>query len=47
MELVFNFILYQILGRKLISHFVGMHVDMDRKTIVETQTAIVPLIEVV
>jgi hypothetical protein len=27
-NLFFNFILYQILGPKLISHFVGMHVGM-------------------
>jgi hypothetical protein len=29
MELVFNFILYQTLGPKLIAHFVGMHVGMN------------------
>jgi len=35
-NLFFNLILYQILGPKLIAHFVGMHVGMDWKTIVET-----------
>jgi hypothetical protein len=35
-NLFFNFILYQILGLKMIAHFVGM----DSKTIVETQTTI-------
>ncbi len=42
-NLFFNLILYQILGPKLISHFVGMHVGMDRKIIVETQITIDPL----
>jgi len=36
-NLFFNLILYQTLGLKLISHFVGMHVGMGRKIIVETQ----------
>jgi len=35
--------LYQILSLKLISHFVGMHVGMGRKIIVETQITIDPL----
>jgi hypothetical protein len=35
-NLFFNLILYQTLGPKLISHFVGMHVRMGRKIIVET-----------
>jgi len=39
-NLFFNLILYQILGPKLIAHFIGMHVGMDQKTIVETQTTI-------
>jgi len=42
-NLFFNLILYQTLGLKLIVHFVGMHVGMDWKTIVETQTTINPL----
>jgi len=42
-NLFFNFILYQTLGLKLITHFVSMHVGMDRKTIIETQTTIDPL----
>jgi hypothetical protein len=42
-NLFFNLILYQILGPKLISHFVGMHVGMSRKIIVETQITIDPL----
>ncbi len=42
-NLFFNLILYQILGPKLISHFVGMHVGMDRKIIMETQITINPL----
>jgi hypothetical protein len=46
-NLFFNLILYQNLGPKLISHFVGMHVGMDRKIIVETQITIDPLNEVV
>jgi hypothetical protein len=41
--LFFNLILYQNLGPKLISHFVGMHVGMDQKIIVETQITINPL----
>jgi hypothetical protein len=40
MEFVFNLILYQTLSPKLIAHFVGLHVGMDWKTIVETQTTI-------
>jgi hypothetical protein len=42
-NLFFNLILYQTLGHKLISHFVGMHVGMGRKIIVETQITINPL----
>jgi hypothetical protein len=42
-NLFFNLILYQILGPKLISHFVAMHVGMDWKIIVETQITIDPL----
>jgi hypothetical protein len=42
-NLFFNLILYQILGPKLTSHFVGMHVGMSRKIIVETQITIDPL----
>jgi hypothetical protein len=42
-NLFFNLILYQILGLKLISHFVGMHVDMGRKIIEENQITIDPL----
>jgi hypothetical protein len=48
MELVFfNLILYQTLGPKLISHFVGMHVGMGWKIIVDTQITIDSLNEVV
>jgi hypothetical protein len=39
----FNIILYQIVGPKLIAHFVNMHVGMDWKTIMKTQTTINPL----
>jgi hypothetical protein len=46
-NLFFNLILYQTLGPKLISHFVGMHVGMGRKIIVETQITIGPLNKVV
>ncbi len=35
-NLFFNLILYQTLGPKLISHFVGMHVGMGWKIIVDT-----------
>jgi len=42
-NLFFNFILYQTLNPKLISHFVGMHVNMGQKIIVETQIPIDPL----
>jgi hypothetical protein len=42
-NLFFNLILYQTLCPKLISHFVGMHVGMGRKIIVETQITIDPL----
>jgi hypothetical protein len=42
-NLFFNLILYQTLGPKLISHFVGMHVGMGWKIIVETQITINPL----
>jgi hypothetical protein len=42
-NLVFNLILYQTLSPKLISHFVGMHVGMDRKIIMKTQITIDPL----
>jgi hypothetical protein len=42
-NLFLNLILYQILGPKLISHFVGMHVGMGQKIIVETQITIDPL----
>jgi hypothetical protein len=42
-NLFFNLILYQILGPKLISQFVGMHVGMVRKIILETQITIDPL----
>jgi hypothetical protein len=41
MEIFLNLILYQILGLKLIAHFVGMHVGMERKIIMETQITIV------
>ncbi len=41
--LFFNFILYQTLGLKSISHFVGMYVGMGWKIIVETQITIDPL----
>jgi hypothetical protein len=41
-NLFFNLILYQTLGPKLIAHFVGMHVGMGQKTIVETQISIDP-----
>jgi len=47
MDFFFNLILYQTLGFKLITHFVGMYVGMDWKTIVETQTTINPLNEVI
>jgi hypothetical protein len=43
----FNFILYQTLGPKLISHFVGMHMDMGWKIIMETQITIDPLNEII
>jgi len=46
-NLFFNLILYQNLGPKLIAHFVGMHVGMDWKIIVETQTTIDPLNKVI
>jgi hypothetical protein len=46
-NLLFNLILYQTLGPKLIAHFVGMHVGMNRKTIVQTHTTIDPLNKVV
>jgi hypothetical protein len=46
-NLFFNLILYQTLGFKLISYFVGMHVGMGRKIIVETQITIDPLNRVV
>ncbi len=46
-NLFFNLILYQNLGPKLIAHFVGMHVGMNRKTIVKTQTTINSLYKVV
>jgi hypothetical protein len=46
-NLFFNLILYKTLGSKLIAHFVGMHVGMNQKTIVETQTIINPLNRVV
>jgi len=39
-NLFFSFILYQILSPKLITHFVNMHVGMDKKMIMETQTSI-------
>jgi hypothetical protein len=42
-NLFFNLILYQTLGLKLIAHFVSMHVGMNPKTIMETQTTINPL----
>jgi Fe2+ transport system protein B len=42
-NLFFNLILYQNLGPKLISHFVGMHVGMGQKIIVETHITIDPL----
>jgi len=42
-NLFFNLILYQTLGPKLISHFVGMHVGMGQKIIMETQITINPL----
>jgi hypothetical protein len=38
-----NLILYQTLSPKLIAQFVNMHVGMDWKTIVKTQTTINPL----
>jgi hypothetical protein len=46
-NLFFNFILYQTLGPKLISHFVGMHMDMGWKIIMETQITIDPLNEII
>ncbi len=46
-NLFFNLILYQTLDPQLISHFVGMHVGMGRKIIMETQITIDPLNEVV
>jgi hypothetical protein len=42
-ELFFNLILHQTLSLKFISHFVGMHVGMGRKIIMETQITIDPL----
>ncbi len=42
-NLFFHLILYQTLGLKLIAHFVSMHVGMDQKIIMETQTTINPL----
>jgi hypothetical protein len=42
-NLFFNLILYQTLGPKLISHFIGMHVGMGQKIIMETQITIDPL----
>jgi len=42
-----NLILYKIIGLKLIAYFVGMHVGMDQKIIVKTQTTINSLNEVV
>jgi hypothetical protein len=42
-NLFFNLILYQTLRTKLIAHYVNMHVGMDQKIIVETQTTINPL----
>jgi hypothetical protein len=41
--LFFNLKLYRTIGPKLITHFVNMHVGMDWKTIVKTQTTINPL----
>jgi hypothetical protein len=38
MELIFLFHIMPNLGPKLIAHFVGMHVGMDQKIIVKTQT---------
>jgi len=46
-NLFFNLILYQTLDPQLIAHFVGMHVGMGRKIIMETQITIDPLNEVV
>jgi len=46
-NLFLNLILYQILGPKLISHFVGMHVGMGRNIIMETQNTIDPLNRVI
>jgi hypothetical protein len=46
-NLFFNLILYQTLSPKSISHFVGIHVGMGRKIIVETQITIDPLDKVV
>ncbi len=46
-NLFFNLILYQILNPKSISHFVGMHVGMGQKIIMENQITINPLNEVV
>ncbi len=42
-----NLILYWTSGLKLITHFVSMHVGMDLKTIMETQTTINSLNKVV
>ncbi len=42
-NLFFNLTLYQTLQPKSISHFVGMHVGMGGKIIVETQITIDPL----
>jgi hypothetical protein len=46
-NLFLNLILYQTLGPKLISHFVGMHVGMGRKISAETQIIIDPLNRVI
>jgi hypothetical protein len=46
-NLFFNLVLYQTLGPKLISHFVGMYAGMGWNIIVETQITIDPLNEVV
>jgi flagellar motor switch protein FliM len=42
-NLFFNLKLYQTLGPKSIAHFVGMHVGMGQKIIMETQITIDPL----
>ncbi len=42
-----NLVSYPTLGLELITHFVGMHVHMDQRIIMETQTNINPLNKVI